>query len=279
MTTRTKEESAILTAALAGNHGFSLISNEKLLQLYTSMVKCRMIETRKRDLMARRKLDGNCIASMGREAAVAGVAIDLELEDCVAPSSSNLLVNLIKGLGLDQILSSLLKGSAGREPIDDQLTTAVDVARSNKRKKNAKIVVVFCDGEAASMASWKRALDLAGAEQLPMLFVSYSKVQAGAGESASLSYGFPSIPVDGGDVVAVYRVATEAIAHARKGSGATLIECVAGGSEGHANIDPILKMEAYLSRKGLFSERLKREVAEGFRNDLDDCTAAVETAH
>jgi pyruvate dehydrogenase E1 component alpha subunit len=77
--------------------------------------------------------------------------------------------------------------------------------------------------------------------------------------------------VDGNDVVAVYRVATEAIVHARKGNGPTLIECRFDRSEAH---DPILKMEAYLLRKGLFSEELKIEATAGFTSEL----AAIESA-
>ena len=50
-----------------GNHGFSLISNEKLLQLYTAMVKCRMIEERVRALLERGKI------RRGKDAAGRGV--------------------------------------------------------------------------------------------------------------------------------------------------------------------------------------------------------------
>jgi TPP-dependent pyruvate/acetoin dehydrogenase alpha subunit len=74
--------------------------------------------------------------------------------------------------------------------------------------------------------------------------------------------------------VAVYRVATEAIMHARKGNGATLIECeTAGGGKAH---DPILKMEVYLTRKGLFSEGLKSKTVASFTKELK---AALATAN
>jgi TPP-dependent pyruvate/acetoin dehydrogenase alpha subunit len=106
---------------------------------------------------------------------------------------------------------------------------------------------------------------------LPILFVCQTSVSNSPESLTSRDYGFPCIPVDGSDVVAVYRVATEAITHARKGNGATLIECVPCPSADRSEIDPILKMEAYLTRKGLFSEGLKREVADSFSRELD-CT-------
>ncbi|MGA3136616.1 MAG: thiamine pyrophosphate-dependent enzyme [Terracidiphilus sp.] len=103
---------------------------------------------------------------------------------------------------------------------------------------------------------------------------------------------FPAITVDGNDIVAVYRVASEAIAHARKGNGPTLIECQTGRSDGHSEIgsgkfrdpaeverwkagDPILKMEKYLIRKGLFSEEFKKQIAGEFSKELN---AAIESA-
>jgi pyruvate dehydrogenase E1 component alpha subunit len=84
--------------------------------------------------------------------------------------------------------------------------------------------------------------------------------------------GIPVIPVDGNDVVAVYRVSTEAITHARKGNGPTLIDCIFEPSEAR---DPLLQMETYLTRKGLFSEVWKHQVAAAFKRELDD---AVEAA-
>jgi hypothetical protein len=52
--------------------------------------------------------------------------------------------------------------------------------------------------------------------------------------------------VDGNDVVAVYRVASEAIAHARNGHGPTVIDCRLSGPG-----DPIENMLRYLIGKGL----------------------------
>ena len=106
------------------------------------------------------------------------------------------------------------------------------------------------------------------------------------------AYGFPGITVDGNDVVAVYRVASEAIAHARKGNGPTLIECKTYRWYGHSEIDPakyrdpeeverwkandpILNMEKYLMRKGLFSEEYKQKVAAEFSKELG---VAIESA-
>jgi TPP-dependent pyruvate/acetoin dehydrogenase alpha subunit len=75
--------------------------------------------------------------------------------------------------------------------------------------------------------------------------------------------------VEGNDAVAVYRVACEAVAHARKGDGPTLIVCQRW-QEG----DPLQNMENYLDRKGLFSEKFRRQVESGFLAKLDAAIGA-----
>ena len=101
------------------------------------------------------------------------------------------------------------------------------------------------------------------------------------------AWGVPAITVDGNDAVAVYRVASESIARARLGRGPTLIECgvypLHGPAGNHRKNgrrleahDPISAMEIHLARKGLFSERLKRQTVAGFRRELDAATRFLE---
>jgi pyruvate dehydrogenase E1 component alpha subunit len=91
--------------------------------------------------------------------------------------------------------------------------------------------------------------------------------------------------VDGNDAVAVYRVAHESIARARKGRGPTLIECVhfildeSAKRRNSANSlrgrDPIRNMEQYLAGKKLFSAGLRSEAANKFREQLDEAIAST----
>jgi TPP-dependent pyruvate/acetoin dehydrogenase alpha subunit len=140
-------------------------------------------------------------------------------------------------------------------------------------------------------------------EYLPVLFVSLDgmlpdppsvkpQVKAEDATDKTAPCGLPSITVDGNDVVAVYRVASEAITHARMGHGPTLIECrtfrlsgpaAMGAEKGprpdevalRATDDPILNMEKYLTGKGLFSEEFKRRVALGFSKELEAVLGAA----
>jgi pyruvate dehydrogenase E1 component alpha subunit len=116
----------------------------------------------------------------------------------------------------------------------------------------------------------------AGKRNLPILLICQSGSQAEEVSPQAQAFGFPGVIVDGDDAIAVYRVATEAIAHARRGSGPTLIECrpwVLSGQKSSGSLqtsNPILKMEQYLTRKGLFDKKFKSRVTAAFRRELDD---------
>jgi TPP-dependent pyruvate/acetoin dehydrogenase alpha subunit len=279
MTAGTKEQRA--AAATAGNHGFSLISNEKLLELYTAMIKCRMIEDRVRVLLGQSKAPGS--ADAGHEAIAAGVAIDLLQEDTVVPGRGDLSISFIQGVPLASIFRSIY-ARASLPNLATQLSLARDVALANKMKKNGKIAITLLNEEPGSLDCCHEALTQTCDQQLPILFVSQNNPTAkpeslngeAVGEEIALdaqTRGLPEIAVDGNDVVAVYRVATEAIAHARRGNGPTLIQCQVELSEDH---DSILKMETYLARKGLYSAEMKLEVTAIFMRELDAAIQAAE---
>lgn len=325
MASKDKPEGASAEAEAPGiKSGFSLISNDKLIQLYATMVKCRMLEERARVLFKQSKFTGNYYAAVGQEASVVGVAMDLEPEDTIGPSHRDFITNFIKGAPLEKMFCQLYaratspdKGRSspahmGYAPLNvitpsstiaAQLNIATGVALANKMKKNGKIAVAFSGDGSTSLGFWHEALNFAGVQNLPILFVCQNNLWA---ESVPLklqtkvedisvkaqAYGIPGITVDGNDVVAVYRVAHEAIARARQGRGPTLIECKTYRWYGHSEIDPakyrdpeeverwkakdpILNMEKYLTRKGLFTTESKQKIAESFNKELD---AAIEFA-
>jgi TPP-dependent pyruvate/acetoin dehydrogenase alpha subunit len=124
-----------------------------------------------------------------------------------------------------------------------------------------------------SSTEGQHALQIASDQKLPILFVapaarparskSSTKPRAALPTTPQPTYAFPTFLVDGNDVVAVYRVATESIFHARKNHGATLIEWVhTPGS------DPLRTMENYLRNKSLYTPALKRDLTATLRAQL-----------
>jgi TPP-dependent pyruvate/acetoin dehydrogenase alpha subunit len=212
------------------NDGFSLISRQKLLALYSAMLRCRSIA----EQLGSRMKKVNSV--LGHEAAAVGAAIDLLPHDTV-----------VAGLWPDAALQAI-------NPTVSIASSISVASRSTPADESGcRITVLFSNSRRSWHSSWFKALALAAGRNLPFLFVSLSAPDAHQGIDGaevlpmrSKGYSLPLIAVDGNDVVAVYRVASEAIAHARKGHGPTLIDCqrpIAG--------DPLKSMEKYLLGKGL----------------------------
>ncbi len=293
MTIARKHSDSSANTALPHN-GFSLISNDKLLQLYTTMLKCRMLEERIRGLSER---DGSVAihAQVNQEATVVGVGLDLLVGDTLAPAPRGFIPCFVTGLPLESIFAQSISASATGSPrarvryasfnlirpslgLGAQLEKAIGAAIENKRSRNKKITVAFCGDGSTSPQILEDAMRQAAKRKLPILLVCQSAPEAEAISAQARDCGVPEMIVDGDDAVAVYRVATEAIAHARRGSGPTLIDCkpwVVAGLKikgRRAAGSPILKMEQYLTRKGLFDKKLKSAVTRSFRRELDAAT-------
>ena len=250
------------SAALPHN-GFSLISDEKLLALYTAMLRCRLIEHHSRKLIKSNLPSRFFASSLGREASAVGVSIDLRRTDRIAPAH-----------WVHSALSSIRPAvPVPAVPVIDELDQAIRFALLQKQKKTSALVVAFSlqpftSDPFTSSNEWQHALQCASDEKLPILFVAPAAKPARTKSRTSRTkpqptYAFPTIVVDGNDVVAVYRIATESIFHARKGHGATLIECV------HTpGTDPLRTMENYLRAKSLYTPALKRNLTASIRAEL-----------
>jgi pyruvate dehydrogenase E1 component alpha subunit len=283
--------------------GFSLISDGKLISLYANLLKCRMVEERLANSGAHRIQP----SSRGHEAGAVGVAIDLNSEDAICSPEHGIVTSFQKDPPIEAVLllsgahelihrshtgtqsrslngKSAPHGSASRTHTE----AAIGAALTSKTKKNGRIAVLF--GRNAASELWNEALHIASLHGLPMIFVNREARKPGravrtppkANKHASPDTPwFPDIVVDGNDVVAVYRVANEAISRARLGRGPTLIECqpfrLTGITADNGNrrakrgntLDPISNMETYLRGKGLFQRHLRSDILAGFNKELD----------
>jgi hypothetical protein len=126
-----------------------------------------------------------------------------------------------------------------------RLAMATGAAVAGSVRNGRGVVVAFAAGELP-----KPVLRFAGEQQAPIVFVSeLQKARANADGN-----GFPAIPVDLDDAVAIYRVAHESIVRARQGGGPTRIDCVPYWIEGQRapeRRDPVAAMKAYLRAKGV----------------------------
>ncbi len=133
-------------------------------------------------------------------------------------------------------------GSAG-----ERLLCAVGQAMALRAQAEKRVVVAYVAQGEMTAAEWKRVF-AAAAGDLPLVIVCLP----GAGKAVDLErvagVEVPVIPVDAGDVVALYRVAQESIGRARAEGGVVVIECVAMG------VDPVKLMAGQLVKKGICTE-------------------------
>jgi TPP-dependent pyruvate/acetoin dehydrogenase alpha subunit len=263
----TKSKARTAAAAVAGKNGHSLISSGKFRQLYAALVKYELLQERLGESLG---LSPSC--ADGAAGAV-GITLDLDRGDTVVLNAQTFAANLVKGVPLRALLHHRNSNDATffgevnaltpSEPSAvSQAGLATGTALANKMAGNRKIAVAFIDGGAAALAECKEALQLASANNLPVIYVIHANQDRKlAGVLSELEEMTPVITVDAHDVVAVYRVAQESIARARDG-GPSLIVCVPYPSNS-ADQSATVSMERYLTGKKLFRNRWKdRALAE-----------------
>jgi pyruvate dehydrogenase E1 component alpha subunit len=221
---------------------FSLISNETLLDLYRGLVKASAVRGRGK--------------GWAFDAAAVAVAQDLSADDLVIAEAAAGILRLMPRNG---------RARSGPKPgFGAELERAAGVALQHKTRKSGKVAVLF--GGTENGQPWLDALEVARAHRLPMIFVSELPEEAAQpkrgtrkAKAAELEPGteLARIIVDGHDVVASYRVAHEAVERARKGRGATLIECAAFRIPGQRRQNAVAAMQSYLRGKGLLDRGMK----------------------
>jgi TPP-dependent pyruvate/acetoin dehydrogenase alpha subunit len=327
MATRTKQPIAGKAAPQPSGNGSSPLTPDLLKRLYYYMLKCRMVDERVRLLFRQGKFAGNYYAAVGQEATEVGATIDLLPEDTVAPSHRNFVTHIMKGTPLKFMYSQLYArktspdqgrsspAHCGYAPLNvitpastiaAQLNIGTGVALAYKLQKKPNVVVALSGDGSTSLGFWHEALNFAGVQKLPIVFIvennfwaeSVSTKLQTAVEDFSIkaqAYGFPGITVDGNDVVAVYRVCHEARERARQGYGPTLVECKTYRWYGHSEIDPakyrrpeeveywksrdpLPHMERYLRERDIWAEEWKRQWINEINKEIDKAVQFAENA-
>jgi len=298
------------TTRVARNPGIGLLGPDKLRQLYTAMLHCRLIEEEVSRLSKDGRIAGNHSPSR-QEATEVGAIIGLRPHDCCAPRRRDVVAGYILGRPLKAVFTQLLTHSGQASPADlerapgtssalilsgaaamaARINISTGVALAYKTQKKPGVVVAFSGGDSTALASWREAVDFAIQQRLPIVHVVQDDLSSESAHSGRQSTAdkssIPRLVVDGNDVVAVYRVAQEAIRRAREGHGPTLIECKTPRWPGYSGIAPaqnqssakrrpdgaahdaIAVMEAYLAQKGLWSHAWKQKLVQTFRKQLD----------
>jgi 2-oxoisovalerate dehydrogenase E1 component len=188
--------------------------------------------------------------------------------------------------------------------LGSMIPVAAGLALANLQDSTDRAVLGFIGEGATSQGDFHEALNLAGVMKLPLILVvennryAFSTPLAEQYACERLSdrapgYGIAGETVDGLDFDAVHAAMTRAVDRARRGEGATLLECMLPRMRGHAEgdgsyelippaereeylkQDPLARFEAALIERGEADAARIKEVTDVSRAIIED---AVERA-
>jgi len=242
------------------------MDNDKILDIYTRMLRIRRFEEQVGTLFAQGQLPGFVHLYIGEEAVAAGVCAALRDDDYIVSTHRGHGHVIAKGGDFNRMMAELFgkatgycKGKGGSMHIADfqigmlgacgivggGIPMAVGAGLSAKYRGTDQVSVSFFGDGASNEGSFHESLNLAAVQKLPVIFVcennqygEFTPMEKVTGVRdialRAAGYGIPGVIVDGTDALAVYDAAVAAVQRARQGEGPTLIEAKTHRKGGHA---------------------------------------------
>jgi pyruvate dehydrogenase E1 component alpha subunit len=286
--------------------GTGELTKEQLLEAYRVMRTIREFEERLHREFATGEIPGFVHLYAGEEAIAAGVCAHLGPGDYVASTHRGHGHAIAKGCDVKAMMAEiygkstgLCRGKGGSMHIADVSKGMLGangivgggpplvcgVGLTAKVMGTEQVAVSFTGDGGSNQGTFLESLNLAGAWNLPVVFVVENN---GYAESTSSKFhqsgidvakradgfGLPGIVVDGFDFFAVHEVAGEAIARARAGGGPTLIECKGMRYFGHFEGD----QQTYRGEGEVEELRRTRDCLSAFRRRVTEAGILDEGA-
>lgn len=285
----------------------------ELLKMFGAMLRARTFDAKAINLQRTGKL-GTYAPCLGQEAAHVGVAAALRPEDCVAIVYREIGTLFWRGVRMKDVLMYWGGDERGNDfggpkhdfpwcvPIATQTLHAAGAAMAFKIRKEPRCALAYIGDGGTSEGSFYEAINLAGAKQLPVVFVivnnkwaiSVPIEQQTAAQTLAqkaIAAGIPGIQVDGNDVIAVRECTARALAKARAGGGPTVIEALTYRLSDHTTADdasryrpeeevaeawkaePLIRLRKLLVARGALDEHREQAMKAEYQREVD---AAVE---
>ena len=264
---------------------------------------------------------GELHLAAGQEPVAVGVCAHLRPTDTATGPHRAHHIAIAKGVDLKKMAAEIFgketglsKGKGGHMHLFDPavkfscsgiigagMPPAVGAALASKMQHRDDVAVAFFGEGAANQGSFHESLNLAATWKLPVIFVcednswaiSVPKTAATAITSnadRAQAYGIPGVAVHENDATAVYEVAGEAVARARRGDGPSLLEIHTDRYLGHfqgdpevyrdpqevphlTERDPITRMRDQLMAQGWLTEEQDAEIRKAAQADVDEAIA------
>ena len=296
------------------------LTKEQMLQMYRQMWEIRRFDSRALELYREGQMRGTTHPYIGMEAVGVGVCAALRPDDTITSTHRGHGHCIAKGGDIKQMMAELLgketgycRGKGGSMHIADVdrgilgangivgggMGIATGAALSSKVLGTDRANVCFFGDGALNQGVLHEACNLSAIWKLPVIFVCENNQYAMSARAdrftsvpdpsvRAVAYGIPGVSVDGMDILAVHRAATEAVARARAGDGPSFIVATTYRYFGHhvgdplnyrdkAEVDewrkkdPIAAFKAYLLEQGVLDEAEAERIEQ-------DVVARVEEA-
>ena len=302
------------------------VTPEVLLDIHRRMVRIRVFEEEAGKLQESARVPGALHLYVGQEAVAAGICAALTDDDQITSTHRGhghlvakggdyramyaelfgRVTGYCKGKGGSMHISDLSVGMLGANGIvGGGPPIAVGAAFSDRYRGTRNVAVTFFGDGASNEGTIHESANMAALYRLPIVFVcennGFGEFTAQRNHQAivdvadrAAGWGMPGVVVDGMDAIAVYEVASQAIARARDGAGPTLIEAKTYRFYDHVGIkgmripyrseeevamwrerDPINALEARLAETGILDADAARAVHE---QATAEAAAAIEYA-
>ncbi len=297
---------------------------DQLLEMYFWLKLIRAFDERLSILVKQGKVRSGVYTGIGQEAIIVGTCFALRKDDWICPLHRDLGALLMKGVDartmMSQMFAKVTGLSKGRDSalhsgvtelgifgntsmLGANLPVATGLGLTFKMEETDNVVVAYFGEGASNTGDFHEALNIAGVQRLPVLFICENNQYAYSvpvEKSMAIddvadraeSYGFDGVAINGNDVLAVYQATQGALARARGGEGPTLIECKTYRWHGHSehdkafyrtneelamwkSRDPIPTFTTYLQGLNILTDDKVKETEARIAASIDD---AVEFA-
>ena len=298
------------------------LTTDDRVELLRAMLLMRAIEARALTLYRQGRVPGSFYDGFGQEAVSVGAAFALGPRDRLCPLHRDLGAHLVRGVEPVRILAQYMGRASGvtggrdgnvhfGDPasgvmgmvsmLPDMMCVATGMAMAFKLRGEQRVALTWFGDGATSRGDFHEAMNWAGVQRLPVVFVlennqfAYStplaKQFAVDPVERARVYGFPGVTVDGNDAEAVFEAVRVARVRALAGEGPTLVEAVTMRMHGHAahddmryvppellaewaRRDPIERQERRVATLGVDVEALRAEV----ESEVEAATAVALAA-
>src|SRR5580693_8666941 len=301
------------------------LAPEQLLDMFHWLKLIRAFDERLSILVKQGKVRSGVYTGIGQEAIVVGTCFALRPEDYICPLHRDLGSLLMKGVDARTMMSQMFAKTTGLSKGRDSalhsgvselgifgntsmlganLPVAAGLALTFKMEKTDNVVVAYFGEGASNVGDFHEALNFAGVQQLPILFICENNQYAYSvpiEKSMAIDdvadraqgYGFDGVAINGNDVLAVYQATQGALARARTGDGPTLIECKTYRWHGHSehdkafyrtkeelamwkSRDPLPTFTAYLTHMSVLTPEREQEIDARIKSVLEDAVRFAE---